>query len=354
MSKPRVLVVAHDAGGANILASIIMKYRLEFCWHVAAAGPATHIFAPLQNVADAAHFEVAAESLASVIESSAPDVVLTGTGWQTRVELDAIRLARERAVPVWSYIDHWVNYRERFGDARRWRANLPDRVLVGDKYAYEIARADSFPIPRLIRVENPYLQSFISSFARPQSTSTRHEGVRILFLSEPGNITFPGQSRDAAPCSNSEHAIVDQLVRLISGPLAREGHLTVRLHPSEPENKYRAETALLGDAQVEVHPAHAVSLVHDLLQADIVIGIASTALLAGVSLGQRCFAWVPKGQPSVLPHDGVRRCCDCEELMREVRMPAPAPAEVDLGLYRYSFDAVARGLLEEQTATGVR
>ena len=347
VNKRRILAVAHDAGGANILASIASKYQSSFSWHVAVAGPAAGVFSDVKFLSGDDCIEPAQDSLAFVIDRVSPDMVLTGTGWQTRIELAAIGVARNRGIAVASYLDHWTNFRERFGDPQHWLDNLPDFVLVGDHYAYDRACEDGFPRARLMAVENPYLESFWQGFDRREETE-RVGQKRILFLSEPVQVTFPGQDVPMEQRASPEFALVAGLARLVAGPLAGHARLAIRLHPSEPDGKYDGARALLAAANAEVHSAFAVPLRVDLERTDVAIGIGSMALLAAIAAGVQALAWVPDGIDSVLPHREIRHCRDMEEILRQLKVPAAAAARPNLRLYTEPFDRVANKIIDSQ------
>ena len=84
------------------------------------------------------------------------DWVLTGTGWQTDLEYEAINLAKKKKKKTISFIDHWAVYRERF--IRKNNFCFPDELWVGDKYALKIAKKELPEIDKINLVNNPYFQ----------------------------------------------------------------------------------------------------------------------------------------------------------------------------------------------------
>ncbi len=59
--------------------------------------------------------------------------MLCGTSWQSDLEWRATELARRSGKRCVAYLDHWVNYRERF--EREGELRLPDAIWVADLYA---------------------------------------------------------------------------------------------------------------------------------------------------------------------------------------------------------------------------
>src|SRR5882757_9782792 len=98
-----IAVVAHDAGGAEVLSSYLRRSGTSAL--LVLEGPARAVFA---------------RKLGTIEVSSLPDAiarsssVLCGTSWQSNLEFDAIALARAAAKHCVAFIDHWANYSERF------------------------------------------------------------------------------------------------------------------------------------------------------------------------------------------------------------------------------------------------
>jgi len=135
-------IVCHDAGGAEIISSYILQESLvvRFCLE----GPAIKIFERKLGT-------IKRESLLEVINNSSS--LLCGTSWESDLEWDSIKEANNQGKKVVSFLDHWVNYQERF--VRNDIILLPDEIWVGDVYAKVIAK-NCFPNLKIKLVENPY------------------------------------------------------------------------------------------------------------------------------------------------------------------------------------------------------
>ena len=143
MSK--VAVVCHDAGGSEIISSWIMKNLNNYSFYL--QGPAKKIFKDKINA-------TSEKSLNSVISNC--DWLLCGTSWQSELEKKAIQIAKNSNIKSISYIDHWVNYEERF--IYNDNILLPDEIWVADKEALEIA-TKIFLNTEIKLIENEYLKS---------------------------------------------------------------------------------------------------------------------------------------------------------------------------------------------------
>ena len=95
-----VAVVAHDAGGAAILASYVAQEGLNALFVLAGSG--AKIFRE--------RFEGEIHTVSLFDALGECDWVLTGTGWQTDFEWQAIREGRAAGKYVVTFLDHWTNY----------------------------------------------------------------------------------------------------------------------------------------------------------------------------------------------------------------------------------------------------
>lgn len=98
-----IAVVSHDAGGAEILSSWLVRCSESYC--LVLDGPAKAIF---QRKLGANKITPLSEAIGQC------DWVLCGTSWQSNVERRAIALAKSEGKTVVAFLDHWVNYSERF------------------------------------------------------------------------------------------------------------------------------------------------------------------------------------------------------------------------------------------------
>src|SRR5216684_1679442 len=114
-----VAIVSHDAGGAEILASYVSRHDIV-CRFVL-EGQAVNVFKRRLGGVEIC-------SLAQGL--SACDEILCGTSWQSDLEWLAIQLAQRAGKPAIAFLDHWINYPERF--IRKEVQHLPSELWVGD------------------------------------------------------------------------------------------------------------------------------------------------------------------------------------------------------------------------------
>jgi hypothetical protein len=291
MKLEQVAVVAHDAGGAEILSSYVKRLPAEsrtgFLFVL--EGPARKIFrAKLGDVREI--------GLAEAI--AAADRILCGSGWQSDLEVRAIRIARAQMKPSTVFLDHWVNYQERF--VRDGRADLPDEIWVGDPIALVRARAAFAGLPVAL-VENPYFLDIADEFRvrhqpAPDTSSVLFVGepVREHALRQHGNERHWGYTEEEALAYFLDH--LDALPQ----PVDR---VRVRPHPAEPAGKYAALVKSKGHA-VEMSTGR--TLFDDIASCQWVAGCNSMAMVAGLVAGRRVLCCIPPGGADcVLPHPEI-------------------------------------------------
>ena len=169
--KDNVAIVSHDAGGAEVLSSWLNQQKIKA--RVVAEGPAKNIFERKCG-------KVIFEPVNQALENS--DWVLSGTGWQTDFELNAIRLGKNLGKKTVAFLDHWVNYRERF--QRGENLFLPDELWVCDEYAEEIAKSVFDCIP-IIRKQNPYFYDVITQLEHLKQKGATIIKHSVLYVCEP-------------------------------------------------------------------------------------------------------------------------------------------------------------------------
>jgi hypothetical protein len=284
-----ICLVSHDAGGAEILSSYVRQQKPD-CRFVL-AGPAVKIFERKLGPLQLSPLEIAlADS----------DSLLCGTSWQSDIEWRAIALARDRGMPSVAFLDHWLNYRERF--MRDGEVHLPDEIWVGDGLARERAEV-LFPGCAIRLVDNPYFADLRNELASlKRGPAPADGGLRILYVCEPlrehallehGNERHWGYVEEDALRYFLSHLDV------LGAPV---GQIVLRPHPSEKPDKY--DWALREFALPIVRGGR--SLFEEVVDADVVVGCESMAMVIGLLGGRRVLSSVPPGgRACSLPQTGI-------------------------------------------------
>ncbi len=290
-----ILVVANDTGGAQILAALV-RDQWAYTWTAAALphSPADRLFR--RYAPDCPVVDLTSCDPAVLLEEIQPDLLLVGTSLYN-TELPLIREARKRGILAISVLDHWINYRERFGfPADNWRDNLPDIVCATDGVAVGLAHDAGFP--RVEPLKNYYLADFLSTYAALPPAEERD----LLLLSqvvphEAGQVHGVHQAQVAA----RERCILKELIfhfEKLAGFLSIK-RLVVRLHPAQPELLYSDLQDIFPGMVIE--PATSCDLAHSLRRARIAVGCSSMALFTATALGKETYSFAADQREELPP-----------------------------------------------------
>ena len=218
-------IISHDAGGAEILSSYVDQNDIA-CIYVL-DGPAIKIFKKKLGEIEIICLEEAIQKATSI---------LCSTSWQSDIEFNAIKMACSMGKRSIAFLDHWVNYSERF--TRSGEICLPDEIWVGDVMAENIAR-QLFPNTKVSLIDIPYINHIrkelaVVNFKRIHTS----DSINVLYICEPvsehGLYSF-GNERQWG--YTEEDALRHFLVNIKALGLAIN-RVLIRPHPSETEGKY--------------------------------------------------------------------------------------------------------------------
>ena len=285
-----IAVISHDAGGAEILSSYVRQLDLD-CLYVL-EGPAHKIFQCKLG-------SIKIHPLKEAIHQSTS--ILCGTSWQSDIEINAIELARSLGKRSIVFLDHWVDYRDRF--IRSGEIFLPDEIWVGDTMAEAIAK-EIFPNLPVTLVDNPYVQDIRQELAAIQTHRLPFlDSISILYVCEPmsehalmrhNNIHFRGYTEEEALryfLSNSS---------ALGKPIDR---ILIRPHPSELKGKY---SWTQHEFELPIETGGVRTLLEEIADSDFVVGCESMAMVVALLAGKRVISCVPpRGRACRLPHTAI-------------------------------------------------
>ena len=285
-------IVAHDAGGAEVLSSWVRAHPGPSCFVL--EGPARRVFERKLGVLPLVTLEDAL---------SASGELYCGTSWQSDLEYAAIDRARSLGCRSFAFLDHWVNYQERF--VRAGRVCLPDEIWVGDAEAERLALA-AFPSTIVRHEPNRYFEDIRLEFLEISKARTRSEVGResvILYVAEPirehGLVHF-GNERHFGYTEEEALRYFLSNVATVAPVVTR---IVIRPHPAEPDDKYDWVQAEFG---LPIVRGGVRTLVEEVADADVVVGCESMALVIALLGGTRVVSCIPPGgNACALPHRGI-------------------------------------------------
>lgn len=283
-------VISHDAGGAEILSSYIRQQGLS-CLYVL-EGPAQKVFerklGPVQSIS----LEAALNQASSV---------LCGTSWQSDLEFNAIKRAQALGKRVVVFLDHWVNYRERF--TRGTEIHLPDEIWVGDSIAQDLV-TELLPGTHSVLINNPYFEDLRQELSLlTPSQKMDAEKLSVLYVCEPVSEHMKLQHGNKRHLGYVEQEALKHFLAHADTLGKPVGRIVIRPHPSENANKYDwAHTQF----DLPLVRGGAQTLLQEIVNCDVVVGCESMAMVVGLLAGKRVVSSVPPGgRPCVLPYPEI-------------------------------------------------
>lgn len=270
-----VAIVSHDAGGAEILSSLLKRDRpAAVC---ALAGPALNVFGrKLPAMPNMKPEEAIGQA----------DWLLCGTSWQSSLERDAILIAKQQGKRSVAFLDHWTNYPERFGHPAPMV--LPDELWVGDEHAFALAR-QCFPAVPVTLVGNSYWDE-LNEFTAIRTAGMQGVTRDLLYIGQP--VAEPAAQLHGDPLYwgyTEDQALRFLLARVRDlDPIPER--LVIRPHPSEPDDKY---DWVAGEATLPVTIDRTADLLEQISSAYVVAGCASMAMVMALRLGKTVLGAIP-------------------------------------------------------------
>jgi len=270
-----IALISRDAGGAEFISRYASKQKEKFC--LAGTGPAVKIFKKKFKNKKIIDYKKA-------IKIS--DWILCSTGTSSDYEKNAILFAKKHKKKIIAYIDHWVEYRERF--LKRKKMVRPDEVWVSDKYALDIAKKNNL---RNVSIKgNPLFFDFL---AYKKKFNKRNCNNNILFLSEP-------VSKDLKKHYDEIECIKYFLKNLDISKLKYK-NIQIRPHPAENKSKF----VKLKKISKKIYISNKNNIFFDIMKSNIIVGINTIALVLGLLANKKVISCIPGKKNCELPHNKI-------------------------------------------------
>lgn len=293
-SKPRIVAVCGDPGGANAVSPVIALLREEGKVSVDAYAylQAVELWSGRGIKFEAIPGDASDDAIRSRLSQPRADLLLAGTS-VNRFELEKrfVAIAREQGIPSLGVLDFWSNYALRFNDQAGRLRYLPDRVAVMDALARDEMTGAGMPAASIVITGHPGLDgldAFRQAFSSDRRDAIRQSlgvtgaGRLILYASQPP--TFSEQDDAVPPPWHDRLRTVRVLLDAMAGDRsARRGAtLLIRPHPRENSGIYRG----LRDDAVRVVVSGEGDTRELALSADAVVGMNTMFLVEARHLGR--------------------------------------------------------------------
>jgi hypothetical protein len=293
----RLLVACHDAGGAEIVSSWLRHRRDDPPAACLLDGPARAIFARKLGPA--------LRQVDELPPLDGFDLVLCGSSGEADLERRVVRAARAVGVRSVVWLDHWINYRQRF--VLDGELVAPDEVWVSDERAARLA-AEALPGARIRACGNPYLDDAAAEIrALDGERPPGEDGERILYLTQPTTSAARVATGDPLGFGYEECGALRGYLEHLADAAEQPAAVRVRPHPSESESKYAGVIAAFAE-RLPIAFSPDGTLAEDCAWADTVAGCDSMAMAVALAAGRRVVSVIPLGGREIsLPFAGIER-----------------------------------------------
>jgi len=286
----KIILFSHDSGVSDNITNIIKAFENDFEWYFFAykESPAwklcekkslNNILIDMKTV----------ENMKDEILKIKPNFIYLGTSWQNKVFLDFIKLGKELNISTVVAMDHWVNYRERFGyPEKNWRKNLPDFITVNDKYGYKIAK--DFDFKNIIKLK---FNTLLKDFKELKNIKIKEKN-QLLYVSEPTKQVAQKSFGNSDYWGFNEFEIAETLCENLD--TFQVNTIMIRLHPSDKKEKYDYLLQKYKNIKIKIQDPFKSPLLHSLQESKIVIGIDGFVLYEAMLLGKRSISYIPSNK----------------------------------------------------------
>ena len=263
----QILVFTNDAGASAYIASIISNESKLFNWtvYVISNSPATK---ELDKYNIPYNKFLFLNEVSEIIKKKQPDIILYGTGW-LNFNVIIKENSQKYNIKTIALIDHWGNYKRRFS-----KNVLPDAIIVMDDIAQKIALDIFNSEVDIFKIKNYYLRDISHSY----SLKKNNKKDFVVFISEP--------LLDPLNFNAVEYDLLTDILRKFE-------KVIIRLHPTEPKNKYNKVTSSYPKSIIKVVESSEEDLATTLSKSKLTIGIGSTALYVSFLLGIKTISYIP-------------------------------------------------------------
>ena len=270
-------ISSNDAGGAELLSEYVVKNKNEYMFFL--SGPAIKIFQKKIKGLKISNFKKSFNKL---------DKVISSTGWATKNEIKIISYCKKKKLKVCAYLDHWVNYKERFLINKK--LVLPDEIWVSDNYALKIAKDVFKKKVKIKKIKNYYFEKAANFFERKKNSIKSNKEQKVLYLCEPIDDHHKKKFYTEKKCINLFFEKINKIKNIKK--------ITFRPHPYEKLTKYNW---VLDSKRYNINIKKSNDLLSEILKSNIIVGCNTVALYLAVLANKKVYTSIPQGYVCEVP-----------------------------------------------------
>ncbi|WP_111633082.1 hypothetical protein [Pedobacter cryoconitis] len=228
--KGKILFVFSDPGGAKPCLSLMAGH--DEANVLAVSDREHHFYKNFKN-----QVIIVNGQLNLIVDEFNPDLIFTGTSYTSNIEQRFVSIAKQKGITCWSFVDHWTSISERFRNSEG-SLNLPDKVLVLDERARDIAINEGISIDKLLIIGNPYhswLANWNSSLSRKdyfEKIGVHNESKKIILFAPDPLSNVDGKMIYGF----DEYSASEKIVKLVEEApkdLVKDWLILVKMHPNQ-------------------------------------------------------------------------------------------------------------------------
>jgi len=289
-----ILIVCHDAGGAEIVSNYIKNKKIKNCIYCI-KGPAIRIFK--KNIKNF-------NNRKTIKKFSKIRKLLIGTSIKSKHELRYLNQAKKLNIYTFCFLDHWTNYKRKL--TLNKKIILPNEFLVGDIYSKNIAKK-IFKTSKITLIKNPYFEEIFLKIKMIKKKNKKENDLRILYLTEPLRNQAKYLYNDYQYYGYDEFSALENFLKhiyIIKDRIAKLNSINIRLHPSESNIKYNK--LLMKYNKLNLKISKEKDLIKDIILNNYIVGCETTALVVALFAKKKVFCSIPKkGKKSSLPYKNI-------------------------------------------------
>ena len=272
-------ISSNDAGGAELLSEYVIRNKNQYLFFL--SGPAIKIFKKKIINLKTSNFKKSLHKLSMVISS---------TGWATQNEINIIKECKKEKIKVCAYLDHWVNYKERFQIDKKFI--LPNEIWVSDKLAFEIAKKEFKNKVKIKQIKNFYFERAKKFFLKRKKITKKNSEINILYLCEPIEAHYKNENfYNEKQCIN----IFFEKIKFFG----KINKIIFRPHPYEGIKKYNWVLDLKKEFNITIKKN--IDILNEIANSDVVVGCNTVALYLAVIAKKKVYTSIPNGYVCDIP-----------------------------------------------------